>query len=110
MDSESTERELSGFISRLNAEIQPELVLLFGSRARGDSRPNSDYDLIIVADKFQGMRWRDRISCLIKIWNRNDAVDLIPYTHEEFEDKRKDFITVQSAVNESVQLFPTRTH
>ena len=27
--------------------VQPSRVILFGSRARGDSRPDSDYDLVV---------------------------------------------------------------
>lgn len=110
MDKETTERDLSAFISRLQTEVHPELVLLFGSRARGDSRPNSDYDLIIVSEKFQGMRWRDRVSYLIKLWDRNDSVDLIPYTRAEFDSKKNDFLAVRTAVNEAVQLLPVRPH
>jgi predicted nucleotidyltransferase len=109
MDTKSVERDLAPFLLRLQAELQPELVLLFGSRARGNSRANSDYDLIIVSERFQGMRWRERVSRLIKLWDRNDMVDLVPYTRSEFNDKKDNFITVRSAVSESVQLYPSRS-
>lgn len=29
----------------------PEMVVLYGSRARGDHRPDSDYDLLVVLSK-----------------------------------------------------------
>ena len=29
----------------------PELVILFGSQARGDARPDSDVDLLIVQER-----------------------------------------------------------
>ena len=32
-------------------EVQPEQIILFGSRARGDARPDSDIDLIVVESK-----------------------------------------------------------
>jgi predicted nucleotidyltransferase len=33
---------------RIVDRFQPERILLFGSRARGDFRPDSDYDLLVV--------------------------------------------------------------
>lgn len=102
--------ELAPFLSRLESEFHPELVLLFGSRARGDFHGDSDYDLLIVSEEFAGMKWRDRVSRLLKLWDRFDLVDLMPYTRAEFESKKKDFLSVQTAVKESVQLLPRTVH
>ncbi len=33
---------------RLVAALQPRMIWLFGSRARGDARPDSDFDLLVV--------------------------------------------------------------
>ncbi|MBN8990588.1 MAG: nucleotidyltransferase domain-containing protein [Rhizobiales bacterium] len=33
---------------RLVAELKPESIWLFGSRARGDARPDSDFDMLVV--------------------------------------------------------------
>lgn len=33
---------------RIAERFDPEKVILFGSRARGDARPDSDYDLLVV--------------------------------------------------------------
>jgi predicted nucleotidyltransferase len=38
----------------------PEKVILFGSRARGDARLDSDYDLLIIAES-DDSRWRRSI-------------------------------------------------
>lgn len=38
-----------GFIrDRLVASLHPRMVWLFGSRARGDARPDSDFDILVV--------------------------------------------------------------
>ncbi len=35
-------------ITRLVERMQPEEILLFGSYARGESTPDSDYDLLVI--------------------------------------------------------------
>jgi predicted nucleotidyltransferase len=37
-------------VKRLSAAIDPDRLVLFGSRARGDSRPDSDFDLLVIKD------------------------------------------------------------
>ncbi len=37
----------------VGAELQPRCVILFGSRARGEHRPNSDVDLAIIVGPSQ---------------------------------------------------------
>jgi HEPN domain-containing protein/predicted nucleotidyltransferase len=39
---------LEVIVSRLERVCRPELVLLFGSRAAGTARPDSDYDLLVI--------------------------------------------------------------
>jgi predicted nucleotidyltransferase len=43
------DRALGMFIKRVQQlSPAPEMVVLYGSRARGDHRPDSDYDLLVV--------------------------------------------------------------
>ncbi len=39
---------LADVVRRIVDAVRPEQILLFGSRARGDHRPDSDYDLLVV--------------------------------------------------------------
>lgn len=41
---------LAEIVRRIVAAIDPDKVILFGSRARGDARPDSDYDLLVIKD------------------------------------------------------------
>lgn len=41
---------LRGVIDVVVDHIDPRRIILFGSRARGDERPDSDYDLMVVED------------------------------------------------------------
>jgi uncharacterized protein len=40
--------QLDAVVAAIVERVQPELVLLFGSRARGDAHEHSDYDLMLV--------------------------------------------------------------
>ena len=41
-------RPIRTLLARIEAQYHPEQVWLFGSRARGDARPESDWDLFVV--------------------------------------------------------------
>ncbi len=48
MTPQDVDHRVREIAARIVAEFSPSLVLLFGSRARGDARPDSDVDLIVV--------------------------------------------------------------
>lgn len=54
MNREAIDRTEAGtldeIVRRIVAAIDPDRIILFGSRARGDARPDSDYDLLVVKD------------------------------------------------------------
>lgn len=43
-----TDKVIAEMVERIVAEVQPERVYLFGSRARGEAREDSDVDLLVV--------------------------------------------------------------
>lgn len=52
---EYTFEELSQIVGTIAAEYGILRVYLFGSRARGDNRPDSDYDFCVKAPKGMGL-------------------------------------------------------
>ena len=44
------EKVLGEIVRKLVEAVDPDRIILFGSRARGDARPDSDVDLLIVRD------------------------------------------------------------
>jgi hypothetical protein len=46
----ATDSRLDDIVRRLVDAYRPERVYLFGSRARGEGGPESDYDLLVVVD------------------------------------------------------------
>ena len=43
-----TESAVRDFLARIPADIRPERAILFGSRARGEHKPDSDADLALI--------------------------------------------------------------
>jgi predicted nucleotidyltransferase len=46
----SEEKALQAVLDRLAKALRPFRIYLFGSRAEGRSRPDSDFDLVVVFD------------------------------------------------------------
>lgn len=72
-------------------------VILYGSYARGDFNLWSDIDVILISEKFQGMRFLDRYD-LLGIW---EGFEIKPYTPEEFL-KMKNKIGWKEALKDSI--------
>ncbi len=43
------------FIDEVRVRLSPSKVILFGSRARGDSIAGSEYDIIVGSAKYRGV-------------------------------------------------------
>ena len=89
-EEDSLIREMVDTIVR---EADPDAVILFGSRARGDSRPDSDVDLLIVEpEPFSPQRSRCQETARLYLALRKLAMrkDLVLYGRDEFERRLKD--------------------
>ena len=79
---------LAEIIRRLVAAYQPERIYLFGSIARGDAGPESDYDLlVIVPDDAPPERRRSRLA-YEALRGTGTAADVLVCTHSYFEARR----------------------
>ncbi|MEI6261972.1 MAG: nucleotidyltransferase domain-containing protein [Deltaproteobacteria bacterium] len=66
-------------------DYKPDKVILFGSRARGDVRPDSDVDILVVSDKEKNMpRYKRGLQVRVKLSNILIPKDILFYTHEDF--------------------------
>lgn len=69
-------------------EVQAEKVILFGSRARGDNRPESDLDLLIIQkDEFtkERNRWNETIKIRKALKNYKIPKDILLFSEEEVD-------------------------
>ncbi len=71
-------------IVHLLMDYDPERIILFGSRARGDADEYSDYDLIVIKRTEQPFleRLRDMVPYLVAF---ERTAEILVYTPEEFE-------------------------
>ena len=82
-----SQRDLREVVSRLVAAYQPERIYLFGSAARGDTGPDSDYDLlVIVPDDASEERRRSRLA-YTALHGTGIAADVLVCTHRYFEER-----------------------
>ena len=49
-----TESAVRAFLARLPADLRLEYAILYGSRARGEERPDSDADLALILAEGEG--------------------------------------------------------
>jgi predicted nucleotidyltransferase len=82
-------------------------IILFGSRVRGDYLRDSDYDIIVVSSSFKGKHFTERSSGVLRLlWEEGLRKDfeVLCYTPEEFERKRKNLGIVREALKEGIVL------
>jgi uncharacterized protein len=77
---------LQTLLARIKEAFHPEQVWLFGSRARGDAHPGSDWDLLVIVpdstkedDLDPAVAWRLQKGSGV-------YADIIPYRASEFRD------------------------
>jgi len=76
---------LAEVVRRLVAAYEPERVYLFGSAARGEAGPDSDYDLLlVVADDAKPERLRARRAYEV-LWGLGTAVDVLVWRRSAFD-------------------------
>lgn len=81
-------REIIGALEKLAKEINAT-IYLFGSYASGDHTLESDVDVVVVCNCFEGMRYLYRVEFVRLRLPRDIGFDVIALTPEELHDKMK---------------------
>ncbi len=78
---------LAGMVERLVTAFQPERIYLFGSKARGDDGPDSDYDLMVVVPEVHepGYRLTQRAGRVLRDFAT--AVGVLVWSREAFDGR-----------------------
>ena len=92
-------------VRRIVEVIRPEKVILFGSRARGEARPKSDIDLLVIAESTEPRYRRSAplYGALSDILTPMDIVVYRPEEVEEWSEVRQAFVT--TAIREGRVLY-----
>lgn len=87
-DTRELEGPLAEIVQRLVEAYQPRRIYLFGSMARGDTGPDSDYDLlVIVPDDALPERRRSK-PAYKALRGTGTAADVLVCTESYFEARR----------------------
>ncbi len=78
---------LKEIVRRLVAFYRPERIYLFGSAARGDAGPESDFDLMVVVPDDTPREVRENKGIFKALLDIDAPIDVLVWTRQEF-DKR----------------------
>ena len=93
------------FKKRLSGKIPLIKIILFGSRARGKNvREFSDFDLLIISDKFEGIKSFKRSPNMYDYWTENIPVDFLCLTSKEFNNLKDKITIVNEAVKTGIEI------
>ncbi|ADI31947.1 nucleotidyltransferase domain-containing protein [Staphylothermus hellenicus] len=92
------EEIITDFKNKIEEKLRIKIdeIIVFGSRARGDYRVDSDIDLIIISREWRGTIL-DRMKHIYKLWNYELDATLIPLKPDELEEKIHSSITLRDA-------------
>ncbi len=79
---------LAEIVRRLVEAYRPERIYLFGSVARGEAGPDSDYDLLVVVPDDAPPERRDSALAYQALRGTGIAADVLVCTHSYFEARR----------------------
>ncbi len=74
-------------VERLVSVLDPERIYLFGSKARGDVGPDSDYDIMVIVSSSSEPAYRRSQQAYLALRGIGTAVDVLVWTREAFDSR-----------------------
>ena len=99
--AKTRDRKLKKIVETLKDEFRPSRMFLFGSRANGTNRPDSDYDfvLVVAGDRKARVTNLERGRRVVREQCGADA-DVWVYSQREFDEWKDDFSSIpETALN-----------
>ncbi len=81
---------LEAVLNRLAEALQPLRIYLFGSRAEGRARPDSDFDLLVVFDDDAPNSDADYLAVSEPLRGLGVGCDVVPCLRSEFQEVLSD--------------------
>lgn len=76
---------LEQIVERIREAAQPDRIVLFGSRARGTARSDSDFDIIVIKESDEP-RYKPSAPLYTTVADLPVEVEVVVYTPEEVAD------------------------
>jgi uncharacterized protein len=93
------------FVKKANRKFKIEKIIFFGSRTGKKYSKDSDIDLIIVSDDFNGLDFFERVSKMYDYWDLDYPVDFLCYTSKEFEILKLKISIVKEAIKRGIEVY-----
>jgi len=86
-------------------DFSPLKMYLFGSRASGQFRPDSDYDVVLVVKARLGTRLENMQKARLLLFDNELLGDVFVYTQEEFDSWKTEFSSIpEIATTQGVEI------
>ncbi|MEX2154388.1 MAG: HEPN domain-containing protein [Gemmatimonadaceae bacterium] len=87
--AQSADPQLDALVLAIVERLQPELILLFGSRVRGDAHEDSDYDLLLVLRDGADVEHDRKAVCDLQ-WPMPISADVLACTVSDYQHRQHD--------------------
>ncbi|MBA7576907.1 hypothetical protein ES708_18749 [subsurface metagenome] len=100
---------LNRIVQRLIEQLEPDLIYLFGSRGRGESDQNSDFDLLVIVPSSTLPRYKRNIKAFKALEGMGISKDVIVLTRSEFEKQTSVICSLPATVIREGRLIHERS-
>jgi len=99
---------INAFAKRIKKKISPCKIILFGSRASGTFKKDSDYDFLLISPQFKQYEWEERSAQIYHLKRGIPAaMDIICLTPEEFQKKKSEIGVIQEIARHGLTVSST---
>ena len=99
------EKFIKEAIPKILEKISPSQIIVFDSRVKGNAKDESDIDVIVISDYFEGIPFLKRMPMLLKLVKFEKHIDFLCYTEDEFEKVKKMSAILKSALQNGVSMY-----
>jgi predicted nucleotidyltransferase len=90
--------QLQDAISRLVEAYRPQAIWLFGSQARGDVSPDSDYDLMVIVDDNADRQHRKSELAYRVLRSLGRAMDVAVWRRSAFQEQARSVTSLPATI------------